>query len=118
MKYLLSLTLLVIGIFAFSSGQLTPAFIVNHDKAAHALTFFILSWMLRRSFPAMPWLKIIMLLSLVALAIETIQFLFAERGFSIEDMLFNAMGIFSYFILIQVLQLTGLLRLSAQEKNR
>lgn len=100
MKYLFLLSLLIIAIFAFSPGQFTPAFIVNHDKAAHAITFFLLSWMMRKSFPAMPWLKTIVLLGLGALAIELIQFLFAGRGFSTEDMLFNALGISLYFIAV------------------
>lgn len=117
MKYLLLLSVLIISFFAFSPGQLTPAFIVNHDKAAHAITFFLLSWMMSKSFPMMPLLKTIVLLFLGALAIEVIQFLFAGRGFSTEDMLFNAVGIFSYCILIQALQLAVLLRLSAQKKN-
>lgn len=99
MIYLLLLSLLVISIFAFSPGQYTPAFIVNHDKATHAVVFFVLSFMMHRSFPAMPMQKNILVLGLLALTIEIVQFLFADRGFSVEDMGFNAIGISIYVIL-------------------
>jgi len=89
----------MIAFFAFSPGQLTPAYIVNHDKAAHAVVFFILSWMMRRSFPAMTMRKMILTVGLLALGIEVIQFLFANRGFSAEDMIYNALGISLYVIL-------------------
>lgn len=107
MKYLLLLSLMVISFFAFSPGQFTPAFIVNHDKAAHTATFFVLSLMLRRSFSAMSMQRIIILLGMLALAIETIQLLFANRGFSAEDMIFNVFGISIYVILEQCLKLIG-----------
>lgn len=93
MKYLLLLSLLVISIFAFSPGHFTPAFIVNNDKAAHLVVFSILSLMMSRSFPAMQVQKNVLLLSLLALAIETIQFLFAKRGFSAEDILYDIAGV-------------------------
>jgi len=108
MIYLLLLSLLVISIFAFSPGQYTPAFIVNHDKAAHAVVFFVLSFMMHRSFPAMPMQKNILVLGLLALTIEIVQFLFADRGFSVEDMGFNAMGISLYLFLDFVLRRWGI----------
>ena len=50
-KYLLVLGLLVIFAFSLLPGQLTPAYVVNHDKAAHALAFVMLSCMLAGAFP-------------------------------------------------------------------
>jgi len=49
--------------------------------------------LMRRSFPAMSMQKIIILLGVLTLAIETIQFLFANRGFSVEGILYDLLGV-------------------------
>ncbi len=107
MKYLFVLSLITISIFAFSPGQYTPAIIVNHDKAAHALAFFILSFLVHCSFRIIPIYKIMMLTITIGLAIELIQFLFTSRGFSLEDLMYDIVGVSIYvmiYFFIQLLQ--------------
>jgi VanZ family protein len=98
-KYLLVLGLLVIFAFSLLPGQMTPAYVVNHDKAAHALAFVILSFMLAGAFPFLSLGVRFMLLALLALIIETLQFLFVGRGFSIEDLLYDLAGMLLFVVL-------------------
>ena len=98
MKYLFILSLITISFFAFSPGQYTPAFIVNHDKAAHTLTFFVLSFLMHRSFIMIPITKIMMFTISLGIAIELIQFLFTSRGFSLEDLMYDVIGVTMYVI--------------------
>jgi len=96
MKYLFLLSLVTISIFAFSSGRYTPALIVNHDKVAHALIFFVLSFLMHRSFLIMPITKMMGLMILLGIVIELIQFLFISRGFSLEDLMHDGIGVILY----------------------
>ena len=66
-KYLLVSSLLVIFVFALLPGQLTPAYIVNHDKAAHALAFFTLYLMMAGAFPRLLLRARLISLALLAL---------------------------------------------------
>lgn len=95
-KYLLISSLLVIFVFALSPSQFTPAYVVNHDKAAHVMAFFILSLLLRRAFPVLTTPTHVMILGLLALMIEMVQYLLVGRGFSVEDLLYGLMGIFLF----------------------
>lgn len=107
MKYLLILSLGVISFFAFSSGENTPALFVNHDKEAHASAFFLLSFLLHRSFKTISIYKIMMLAMSLGVAIEVIQILFTSRGFHVEDLIYDAVGIAMYciiYLLIYLLQ--------------
>ncbi len=96
MKYILAGTVLTIFLFALMPGQVTPAFIVNHDKAAHAAVFFMLAMMLHRSFAVMPVLQRVLILGLLGLSIEILQYLFAHRGFSYEDIAYDLLGMALY----------------------
>lgn len=96
MKYVFAGSLLVIFLFALMPGQMTPAVIVNHDKAAHAAAFFLLAFMVQRSFVMMPLSKRLMWLVLMAVSIEMLQYLVAHRGFSLEDLAYDALGIALY----------------------
>lgn len=96
MKYLFILSLITISVFAFSPGQNTPVFIAYHDKAAHALTFFILSFLMHRSFSLLSMTKIIMFMISLGIAIELIQLLFTSREFSLEDLMYDAIGMTMY----------------------
>lgn len=98
MKYLFMVSLICIGVFAFSPGQYTPAFIVNHDKAAHTLTFFVLTFLMHRSFRTLTILYITIFAILLGIAIELIQFFFTSRGFSLEDLMYDAVGIALYIM--------------------
>lgn len=96
MKHLLTGSVLIIFLFALMPGQVTPAFIVNHDKAAHATAFFMLALMLHRSFVFMPLVLRVFALVLMGLSIEIMQYLFAHRGFSFEDIVYDLLGITLY----------------------
>lgn len=111
MKYLLVLSLIIISLFAFSPGEYTPATIVNHDKTVHALTFFVLSFLLHRSFRNIPVTQIIVFTILMGLAIELIQFIFTSRGFSLEDLMYDIVGVTLYVM-------THMLMLFLQKSQR
>lgn len=100
-RYLLLAGLMVIFLFALLPGQLTPAYIVNHDKGAHALAFFVLSLMLAGAFPLSGLRFRLLVLILLALSIEAMQFLFVGRGFSGEDLLFDAIGVFLFWVVVE-----------------
>jgi len=100
-KYLLVIGLLVIFVFALLPGQLTPAYVVNHDKAAHALAFFMLSLMLVRAFPGWFLPARLISLALLALMIEAMQYLFVGRGFSVEDLLYDIAGALLFVMVSQ-----------------
>jgi len=107
MKYLFILSLIIISVFAFSPGQYTPAFIVNHDKTAHVLTFFVLTFLMQYTFRTIVIYKIMMLAMLLGVTIELIQLLFTSRGFSFEDLIYDVIGITIYgitYLLIYSLQ--------------
>lgn len=97
-KSLLVSGLLVIFVFALLPGQLTPAYIVNHDKAAHALAFFALSLMLAGAFPGLFLPTRLISLALLALLIEAMQYLFVGRGFSVEDLLYDVAGVLLFIV--------------------
>lgn len=98
-KYLLGFALLVIFAFSLLPGQLTPAYVVNHDKAAHALAFFLVSFVLAGAFPFLSLRARFALLALLALMIETLQFLFVGRGFSVDDLLYDLAGVLLFVLL-------------------
>ena len=94
--------LLLIGIlfFAFSPGQWTPAWVVNHDKFVHFAVFFLLSVFLSYVFPLLNLLTHFILLLFFAILIEVVQFSLFSRGFSIEDILFGALGVLLFYLLV------------------
>ena len=98
MKYILAGLLLTILLFALMPGQMTPAFIVNHDKAAHVAAFFLLALMLQKSFVMVPLLARLMVLILIGVGIEILQYFFSNRGFSLEDIAYDALGIALYTV--------------------
>ena len=104
-RYLLLAGLLVIFVFALLPGQLTPAYIVNHDKGAHALAFFILSLMLAGAYPLWRLRFRLLVLGVLALSIELMQYLFVGRGFSVQDLMFDALGVFSFWVVAETCRL-------------
>jgi len=106
MKYMLIGSVLTIFLFALMPGQVTPAFIVNHDKAAHATAFFMLAMMLHRSFVVMPIVHRVSILVLMGLSIEIMQYLFAHRGFSFEDIAYDLLGITLYTLVARETRLS------------
>lgn len=99
MRYILAGLLLIIFLFALMPGQMTPAFVVNHDKAAHAAVFFLLSLMVHKSFVLMPILQRLSILVVAGISIELLQYLFTDRGFSFEDIAYDLLGITLYSVL-------------------
>jgi len=98
-KILLSIVLLAILVFAFSPGNWTPAWVVNHDKFSHMVVFFILAFMLKFSFPKMPVFMQLSLLIAFAFTIELLQYLFFNRGFSVIDLIYDLIGIGLFVVL-------------------
>ena len=99
-KLLLILTSLLILIFATAPGDWTPAWIVNHDKFSHMLVFFILALMLSLALPRMKLIIHTSTIILFALSIESMQLMFAARGFSFEDILFDIAGLMLFYLLV------------------
>jgi len=97
---LLSLLLVSISVFAFAPGQFTPAWVVNHDKFSHMLVFFVLSVMLSLSFPKLTLITHLFSLLSFAVLIELVQYLFVGRGFSIEDLAYDFLGILVFYSLV------------------
>ena len=96
----LILILLTVLFFAFMPGPVTPAFVVNHDKAFHFLVFFALSLLLTFAMPKIRHRFHVVSLFLFAIAIELIQLLFVHRGYSLMDILYDVSGITSFYLLI------------------
>jgi len=92
-------TIFVISIFAFTSGRLTPAFVVNNDKIFHTLAFIVLSFMMHHSFAMGSLRKSAIFVLFVGVMIEVIQVLFTTRGFSFEDLGFDLLGVMLYSII-------------------
>jgi VanZ family protein len=94
--------LIVLGvlIFAFAPGQLTPAWIVNHDKFSHMVVFFALSILLSLAIPSLSLVQHSLFLLSFAVLIELVQFLFVGRGFSIEDLAYDFLGILVFYSLV------------------
>ena len=96
MKYILAISVVMIFFFALMPGKMTPAFIVDNDKAVHATVFFMLALMLQRSFPQVRFWPRLMLLAMMALGIEVLQYFVADRGFSRGDLVFDGLGLIVY----------------------
>ena len=99
MKTVLFLCLFGILFFAIAPGQFTPAYIINHDKETHAVVFFVLSYFAHYSFKSINIYRMMLLVFSFGLFIETIQFLLTKREFSIEDLIYDSIGIVLYMIL-------------------
>ena len=104
-KFLFLSGLLVIFVFALSPGHITPAYIVNHDKMAHVAGFFMLSFLLQGAFPLLIIRARVLVLVLLALMIETMQYLFVGRSFSLDDLLYGVAGILLFVVLSESLKL-------------
>lgn len=96
MKYIFIVSLLIVFVFAFSPGKYTPAYIVDHDKIAHAMAFFMLSFFLHRTFPIWKMQTVMLLMFLFGLTLEMVQFLFTSRGFSLKDLMYDVVGMIIY----------------------
>ena len=98
-RFLLTIALISIMIFALAPGNWTPAWVVNHDKFSHMVVFFILAFMLKFSFPKMPVFMQLSLLIAFAFTIELLQYLFFNRGFSVIDLIYDLIGIGLFVVL-------------------
>ena len=92
-KIILILFVAAVSVFSLLPGTYTPVFVVNHDKAAHMVAFFLLSFLVCRAFKCGKSAGMLLFTGLFALFIETAQLLFTERGFSSEDILFDVFGV-------------------------
>ncbi|MGB5963995.1 MAG: VanZ family protein, partial [Sulfurimonadaceae bacterium] len=116
MKYMLAGFLLTIFLFALMPGQMTPAFLVNHDKAAHAAAFFLLALMLHKSFVSVTVVQRLMILVGIGVSIEILQYLFADRGFSFEDIAYDLLGI-TLYTLVSMLTVLAVKIFNKQSKE-
>jgi VanZ family protein len=107
-KILLIIILLATLVFAFAPGPWTPAWIVNHDKFSHLIVFLLLGILIKLAFPITKRVIVIALLVVFAVFIETLQYTLFNRGFSIEDIVYDLFVIGLFFIIFpgfQVLKL-------------
>jgi VanZ family protein len=73
----------------------------NADKLQHLLAFFVLAWLLNRSFPDISWgWNQILLLFAYGFLIEIIQYFIPYRFFSIWDLVANSVGLILYTLAI------------------
>jgi len=94
--------LIVLGvlIFAFAPGQWTPAWIVNHDKFSHMVVFFALSIFLSLAIPSLSLVQHSLFLLSFAILIELVQYLFVGRGFSIDDLIYDVLGVLGFYTVV------------------
>ena len=87
-----------------SAWQNTPQIIQSHDKFAHFIVFFILSFSMTLSHPNISSIKIIFLMLFLAFGIELFQHLFAdERFFSFVDLGAGFLGIILFFMIHKII---------------
>lgn len=106
MKYLLFFAIVTIMVFALLPGEMIPPFVVNNDKVAHATAFFMLALMLHRSFAGISLVGVVILLALMSLSIEILQYFVPGRRFSRWDLLYDGFGIGLYTAGVIVAKLT------------
>lgn len=93
-------TIATILIFALGPARLTPAYVVNHDKAFHALGFFIFAISLSLIRQNLSLVLHAFILSVLAFSIEAFQYMFSGRGFSLEDIAYDLVGIAVFYLLV------------------
>jgi len=93
--------LLTIYLMFNRPDQVHLAGLIN-DKAAHALTFFILTLLFSRGFPDYYGYWALVGLAFFGLFIEGIQFLIPWRSFSVADWAADIAGIILYHILHEI----------------
>ena len=103
MKYLFFVLVGVTLFFSLSTWHITPAIVVNHDKFAHFLVFLMLSFCMNISFPTHTIKDLIVGMILLALGIEFVQYLFANRELSVIDIGASMAGIFAYVTMLKVM---------------
>ena len=99
MKYIFFILVGVTLFFSFSAGPITPAIVVNHDKVAHFVVFFVLSFCMNISFSKDTIKNLILVMILLAIGIECVQYLFTNRELSILDLWASLAGIFVYVMI-------------------
>ena len=101
MKYLFYIFVGVTLFFSLSVGNMTPAIVVNHDKIAHFVAFFVLSFFMNISFPTQTIKNLIVIMILIAVGIEFAQYYFANRELSVIDLGASVAGIIGYVIMLK-----------------
>ncbi len=103
MKYLFYLLVGVTLFFSLSAAHITPAIIVNHDKFAHFVVFFVLSFCMNLAFPTHAIKDLTVVMISLAVGIELFQYLFAHRELSVVDLGASVAGIFVYLIISKII---------------
>ena len=103
MKYLFFVLVGVTLFFSLSVGQITPAIVVNHDKFAHFVVFLVLSFCMNISFPRHTIKDLIVVMILLAVGIEFVQYLFTNRELSVIDLGASMAGIFVCVTMLKIM---------------
>ncbi|MCK5829822.1 MAG: hypothetical protein KAH20_05925 [Methylococcales bacterium] len=101
-----SLFYVVVGVmlfFAFLPGKFTPNIIGHHDKLAHFVAFFILSFGMKFSFSTYSFRRIFLIMAILAAGIEFFQYGFTSRQFSIVDFGAGMAGVFIYLSILRII---------------
>ena len=103
MKYLFFVLVGVTLFFSLSTWHITPAIVVNHDKFAHFLVFLVLSFCMNISFPRHTIKDLIVVMILLAVGIEFVQYLFTNRELSVIDLGASMAGIFVCVTMLKIM---------------
>jgi VanZ family protein len=101
-----SLFYIVVGVIlflAFSPSQFTPSIVGGHDKIAHFVAFFVLSFGMKISFTTYSFRRIFLMMALLAAGIEIFQYGFTSRQFSIADFGAGMAGVFIYLSMVRII---------------
>ena len=101
MRYLFYIFVGATLFFSLSAGNITPAIVVNNDKFAHVIVFFVLSLFMSIAFPTQSIKNLIVVMILLAVGIEFAQYIFANRELSVLDLGASMVGIIGYMIMLK-----------------
>lgn len=103
MKSLFYIVVGVILFLAFTPSKFTPSIVGGHDKIAHFVAFFVLSFGMKFSFSTYSFRRIFLMMALLAAGIEIFQYYFTNRQFSIMDFGAGMAGVFIYLSLLKII---------------
>lgn len=96
MKPLFYVVVGAILFLAFIPSKFTPSIVGGHDKIAHFVAFFVLSFGMKISFSTYSFRRIFLMMALLAAGIEIFQYGFTSRQFSVADFGAGMAGVFIY----------------------
>lgn len=94
----------VILFLAFVPSQFDPDLARGHDKIAHFVAFFVLSFSMKVSFSSHTFRRIFLIMALLAAGIEIFQYCFTSRQFSVTDFGAGMAGVFVYLSILRIVR--------------